>query len=169
MKTISKNILVAGLISPALVLAMVSPAMAVDSNGQAARNAVCTKITALKSTSQATLSTHTATMQTDFAARLSKITSDAATVSQKLTTNRQENATKFDAKVQTLLAQPGLTDTQIQAIGTYSDSMKQAELDRETTVDTARANYRASFVLRLVTASLNSSSYFFITCMPASA
>ncbi len=124
-----------------MVLLQISPAMAIvkPSNADA-----CTHITTLQSTNEAEMATHIAIMQTNFATRLAKITTDQAAVDQKVATARVNAHNQFEEKIKSMESQTGLTDTQKQAIETYKTDMNQAETTRETAIDKARTTYRTN-------------------------
>jgi predicted component of viral defense system (DUF524 family) len=149
MKTSFKSTLAATVASPALVIMLVSPAMAVSNNAPVstqntdnARSAVCVRLDNLGSTSKSTLVTHVNNLQAGFDARLTKIASDAATINQKITTAREKAANTFQERIQALEEKKGLTETQIAAIETFKTSVQQAEQVRQDTVDAARNTYQ---------------------------
>lgn len=148
MKIISKKIIIAGILTPMLVLSAVSPAIAIPTTDQ---SEACTKADLLQSNNQTRLETHLTTMKTNFAARLTKMTSNKAEIEQKVTTNRLDAKTKFEERIQNLESIAGLTDTQKQAIETYRINMQQAETSRQTAVDSAREQYRAALMNTVTT------------------
>lgn len=127
---------------------LVAPAGAVGPTPGTARtnegssNGACTRIATLGSTNEATIESKKAAMQTDFANRLTKITSERTQVDQKVATFRVNLAKTFDDKVVKLEAQKNLSDTQKAAIETFKTDMTTAEATREKAVDSARQTYR---------------------------
>jgi hypothetical protein len=170
MKTISnrlKTILLSSL-SLMLALVVITPAFAHDltsgSGGAKPQEAatVCAHILALSTSSKSTIATKQSELQADFSKRLAAISSRQAAVDSKVTAYRTDASAKFDAKIQSLQAETGLTDVQKAAIGTYKTSVQSAESVRETAVDSARSAYRTGLATvvanqqqALSTASLN--------------
>jgi hypothetical protein len=85
-----------------------------------------------------------ATMNDDFAKRISNIANRDTTVDPKVAAARTAAAEKFDQAITKLKAQSGLTQAQQAAIDTYVTQMKAAEKTRETAVDAVRSTYRTS-------------------------
>jgi len=126
---------------------MVSPATAVVK--QTPAMIACANTLALKTKSETDLATNITTMQTNFAARLAKITANEKTIDTKIATNRTNAKKNFEDKIQKLELQTKptkLSDTQKQAVQTYKINMEKAETNREESVDSARATYRISLL-----------------------
>ncbi|HUC96085.1 MAG TPA: hypothetical protein VMR16_00245 [Candidatus Saccharimonadales bacterium] len=148
MKTALNKIVITAILTPALILLPVSPALAVTTLAPdpllSASTKACQHLLLLRSTDRDTIATHLATMDSNFAARLTKITSEKAAVDQKVATSRANAKKQFEAKIQTLESKTGLTDAQKQAIATYKTDMELAETTRELAVDSARIEYRTA-------------------------
>jgi len=145
MKTVYNKLNSAVIITSALIFAIISTTPSIAISGQGANNssaATCARISSMEITTQTNMATHMTAMQADFTSRLSNISSHQATIDQKIETARTTARNEFAAKVETLGSQPGLTQTQLQAINTYSLNIGLAETTRETAIDNARNTYR---------------------------
>jgi hypothetical protein len=153
MKTTSSKILITSIIVSAVMLIQISPAMAVSEKplNIGTTSTACTRIATLKTSNEAELTTQIITMQTNFAARIAKITSDKTATDQKVATARLNAKNQFETKVTAMLSQPGLTQVQTQAINTYKINMEQAETTRQTAIDSARTQYRTSLMNTITT------------------
>lgn len=148
MKIISKFIQVASSIGLTVGLVAMSapPTFAVPANTTETSSASCTKITALGTKTNATISSHVATMRADFAKRLADIASRDTTTDQKVAAARTMGTEKFANKSTDLESRAGLTAVQQAAIKTYVTNMQMAEKTRETAIDAARATYRTGLL-----------------------
>jgi len=144
MKTISKTILAAVIISPVLILLSTNPTNAVEptGTGNSVRPAICTQIGVLKNNNQTSLEVQIANTKNNFTQRISQITANQSSVDKQLATSRATASTQFDARITELLAKNNLTTSQKQAITLYQTNMKKAEVDRQNAVDNARSVYR---------------------------
>ena len=147
MKTISNKLYFATtlVLATVLVVSTSTQTMAIEAvinHTEKATTEACSRISKLASTSDATVTAHAASMKTDFANRISNLTSKHADVDQKASAARASIAVKFEAKITELKQIANLTTVQLTAIDTYATNMKAAELTRETAVDAARSTYR---------------------------
>lgn len=145
MKTISNKYgaLGLGVLSFVTALTLATPSGAAPLTSTVP-TATCSRITTLKTTNEAAVATKIASMQSDFTTRLTNISNRQAGVDQKTATFRTNLASKFEAKVNQLESQEGLTPAQLKAIDVYKSNMLIAEATREATVDGARNTYRTS-------------------------
>jgi hypothetical protein len=146
MKTILNRIIITTIISPALILLTVSPAMAVvkpttDSNNNTDSEA-CLHIITLRSAGRDGIASRLTKMNTSSSDRMKKIAADATAADAKLATARANTKKQFEDKIAKLELTAGLTNVQKQAIETYKTEMETAKTTRESAVDTARTNYR---------------------------
>jgi len=105
---------------------------------------MCTRAENLYTTSRSTVAAHVATMKSDFATQMLRLTSTKADVEQKVLDARAAATTKFDEKITELKATANLTDAQMTAITKYETDMKAAMTIRLTAVDAARDTYRTA-------------------------
>lgn len=141
MKTIFRSVTVLTLVIACLVVIAPTNSHAVE-----AKSGACTTLPATQTNYQAAATKRLATMNDDFAKRISNITNRDKTVDPKIDAARAAAATKFDEAIVKLNAQSGLTTAQTKAITTYESQTKAAEKIREEAVDAARATYRTSLV-----------------------
>lgn len=151
MKANFNNLSAAAVTSLALVVTLVSPAMAVPENAPQGlqstnRSSVCTRLDNLGNSSIATISTHVTNLQAGFEARLSKISSNESSINQRITTAREKASSAFQERIQAMESKEGLTDTQIAAIETFKTNVEQAQQIRQTAVDSARSTYRTGLI-----------------------
>ncbi len=148
MKTTSKKIITSGIIAPTLVLFTASAAMAINqpTNTGSLKSTVCSRIENLQGTNESTVAKHMATLQTNFAARLAKITSNKTENDQKVLTARTNARNQFEEKIKTMESQEGITDVQKEAIETFKTNMEQAKDTRDAAVDNARTKYRTALM-----------------------
>ena len=145
MKTIYSKISVLGLIILSLILMPILPASAVgNTSGNGNESAICNRLTNTKSSYETRIASHITNIQANFSERLTEITENKATVDQKVKTLRERVRTQFEARIQEMLSQEDLTDTQTQAINTFRTNMEQAEEIRETAIDDAREEYHSA-------------------------
>lgn len=149
MKTISSKSIAIFAATFALIFAVmpIAQSFAVEGNGDSNGNggsAVCRRLATLDGTGRATVAAQRATMESDFATRLLTISSDKATIDQRVLDARTSANTAFEAKIADLKATEGLTEDQLTAIDTYQTNMQTAETARETAVDAARTTYRTA-------------------------
>jgi hypothetical protein len=90
-------------------------------------------------------------MQTDFTNRISTVGANQAKVDTTVAADRAKITANFEAKVQVLEAEAGLTKAQLAAITLYATNMKAAETTREAAVDAARTTYRTALTNAITT------------------
>lgn len=154
MKTVSNKVIIASIISSALLALSTLPVAAISDNASdnsqsgsgTGSSATCTRISSLKNTNESGVAAKITTMQNNFTSNKLKLTENTAEVNQKLATARAAIKSQFEEKIQTMLSQTGLTDAQAQAINTYKIDMDQAEIVRETAVDAARNEYQLALI-----------------------
>lgn len=154
MKTVSNKINLAVILSLVLITASSTSVMAIENtvgNGTTQKAALtCDRMTTLKSSNEKTIAAQIKSLESVFTGRLSKISADEAAIDKKVESTRLTTENLFSEKIQTMLSQPGLTESQIKAINDYKVAMQQAESTRRSTIDSARTTYRAE-LLNLVT------------------
>jgi hypothetical protein len=147
MKTNLNKLTNTGVASLLMVIVSTSPAMAIPdttNRNNELPSIACNRITTLKNNSEKTIDTQLSNLETVFANQLSKITEKEATNDQKITTTRTAAKNQFEEKIQTILAQTGLTESQIQAINDYKNNIQTANVTRQSAVDAARSEYRTA-------------------------
>src|SRR5680860_207602 len=97
MKAASKKIIIFALISPIMVLSMISPTLAIETPQQ--QQAACTRIATLQADSQTKLETGIAKMQADFTGRLTMFASNKTEVEKRVTANRANARAKFEERI----------------------------------------------------------------------
>lgn len=153
-KTVSKIIKIASSIGLAAVLLALpsAPTFAVSGTTNAA---ACTRITTLSDTESAIVAGHIASMNDDFATRLTNIANRSTTIDPKVDAARAKAITEFDTKTTKIETQSGLTTDQKVAIATYTSSMHTAEVARETAIDATRVTYRTDLMTLVKTHQAN--------------
>lgn len=146
MKTASKNLALGISIGSIILLAVTSPALAIEGNDdttkQNTQTAVCNRIDSLKTKSDNAASGKVEALRANFQKRLEKIVSDQQSIYAKVTAARQEKMTQFEARIQNMLSKPDLTEEQKTAIETFRNSVRTAETKREQAVDAARNTFQ---------------------------
>ena len=159
MKTTLSKILITTIISPALILLTVSPAMAVvapkttTTNPDANINidaGNCFHVVSLRTSGRDGFATHLTKMNAASSDRMKKIATDKTGVDKKLTVARGDTKKQFEEKIANLEKTAGLTDAQKQAIETYKTNMEMAKANREFAVDKARDDYNIALSTALV-------------------
>jgi hypothetical protein len=153
MKTTSKVSRIAGVLlipivvatMPGMIANAVTPTKKAEPD-QRAGNAICVRITELKTTGGATLTSRITAMNNGFETRLAAFAARHKETDQKVLDLRTDHRTKFSDKIDALANKTNLPADQKAAIETYKTEMLAAETDREKAVDEARAAYREALL-----------------------
>lgn len=154
MKLVSKKpkIVIASSLSLVVALVGVTPLFAqspLQTNERPA--ASCARITTLATSGKTAVSEKRTNLQTNFAERLTNVSTKQTGIDQKISDARITAKTRFDEKIQSLQAREDLTQVQSDALDIYVEKVQEAEVTRKAAVDTARSTYRTALANAVAT------------------
>lgn len=105
---------------------------------------LCDRIETVTSGINSRVSERRDTLRTNYTNRLTNLAATVTNIEDRLGVARQQVATSFEERITTLKNIEGLSDEQLAAIDTFQTDMIAADEVRQTTVDSARTDYRAA-------------------------